>query len=381
MKKQLSRILPLAMVLATILLLTSCGHKHTNGEWTIDKEATCVENGSKIRSCECGEVETENIPAKGHTSGEWITDVEATCTETGTKYQICSVCSETIKSEIISANGHNGGQWITDVEATCKENGSKHQVCSVCSETIKNESIAANGHKGGNWITDVEATCTEDGSKHQVCSVCSETIKTEIIKSAGKHSYTSKVIKAATCTTKGEQKFTCSVCKYTYTEELSPKGHSWKSATCTSPKTCSVCKSTEGKALGHNKGTDGYCTRCNKKVTIDMNTIIGHPDKCNTTKYFGFCYYKNSADGIKVCWGGENLSKKTINYYTITVYFYNAVGDPAYSEITGKSSKTIKYVGPVSPGKDLVIFGIVDYVPVCSKVVIGEITVRMVHNL
>lgn len=336
MKKQLSRILPLAMVLATILLLTSCGHKHTYGEWTIDKEATCVENGSKIRSCECGEVETEHIPAKGHTSGEWITDVEATCTETGTK----------------------------------------HQICSVCSETLKNESIAANGHKGGKWITDVEATCTEDGSKHEVCSVCSETIKTEIIKSAGKHSYTSKVIKAATCTTKGEQEFTCSVCKYTYTEELSPKGHSWKSATCTSPKTCSACKSTDGKALGHNKGTDGYCTRCNKKVTIDMTTIIGNPDKCSTTKHFGFCYYKNSADGIKVCWGGENLSKKTINYYTITVYFFNAVGDPAYSEITGKSSKTIKYVGPVSPGKDLVIFGIVDYVPVCSKVAIGEITVE-----
>ena len=47
-----------------------------------------------------------------------------------------------------------------------------------------------------------------------------------------------------------------------------------------------------------------------------------------------------------------------------------------YSEITGKSSKTVKYVGPIKPNEDLIIFGIVDYVPACSKIVIGDITLE-----
>ena len=297
MKKMLFRIAPLMMTLITILLLvTACGHEHSFGEWTVEKDATCTDVGSKVRVCECGETETTTISAKGHTGGE--------------------------------------------------------------------------------WIVDANATCTENGSKHQVCSVCTDTIKTETIKSVGKHSYTSKVTTSATCTTDGVKTYTCSACQDTYTEKISAKGHSWKSATCIAPKTCSVCNATNGNALGHNKGANGYCTRCNEKLTIDMNTVVGNPNDCATTKYFGFCYYKNSVDGIKVCWGGENLSGKTINYYTVTVYFYNSVGDPAYSEITGESSKTIKYVGPVAPGEDLIIYGIVDYVPVCSKVVIGEITVE-----
>jgi len=257
MKKTLFRIVPLMITLiALLLLVTACGHEHAFGEWTVEKDATCTDVGSKVRTCECGETETETI------------------------------------------------------------------------------------------------------------------------KAVGKHSYTSKVTTSATCTTDGVKTYTCSACQNTYTEKISAKGHSWKSATCIAPKTCSVCNATNGNALGHNKGANGYCTRCNEKLTIDMNTVVGNPNDCATTKYFGFCYYKNSVDGIKVCWGGENLSDKTINYYTVTVYFYNSVGDPAYSEITGKSSKTIKYVGPVAPGEDLLIFGIVDYVPVCSKVEIGEITVE-----
>ena len=40
--------------------------------------------------------------------------------------------------------------------------------------------------------------------------------------------------------------------------------HSFADATCTSPKTCSVCKATEGEALGHTEeilaGKDATCT-------------------------------------------------------------------------------------------------------------------------
>ena len=48
----------------------------------------------------------------------------------------------------------------------------------------------------------------------------------------------------ATCT---EPK-TCTVCGAT---EGAPYGHSWTAATCTAPKTCTVCGATEGSASGH----------------------------------------------------------------------------------------------------------------------------------
>ncbi len=58
---------------------------------------------------------------------------------------------------------------------------------------------------------------------------------------------------------------TCSVCK---TTEGSSKGHEWNNATCTTPKTCSTCGSTEGDAAGH-KWSDATCTTPQTCFTCD----------------------------------------------------------------------------------------------------------------
>lgn len=68
--------------------------------------------------------------------------------------------------------------------------------------------------------------------------------------------------KEATCT----DPRTCSLCQKT---EGNPLGHVWQDATCLKPKTCSVCSATEGKALGHNWqdatcDTPKTCLRCEK---------------------------------------------------------------------------------------------------------------------
>ena len=98
------------------------------------------------------------------------------------------------------------------------------------------------------------------------------------------HSYTSSVTKEATCTEKGVTTYNCE-CGDGYTEEIdmiahsyadatctapktctvcgyesgSANGHSWKDATCTDPKTCTVCNATEGNANGHD-WNDATCT-------------------------------------------------------------------------------------------------------------------------
>lgn len=54
--------------------------------------------------------------------------------------------------------------------------------------------------------------------------------------------------------------------------------HKYSDATCTAPKTCSLCKKTDGKALGHNY-IEGVCERCKaadktyKSLTSDVWTV------------------------------------------------------------------------------------------------------------
>ena len=72
---------------------------------------------------------------------------------------------------------------------------------------------------------------------------------------------------AATCT---EPK-TCKIC---YTTEGEALGHDWAAATCTEPKTCKVCSTTSGSALGHNY-EGGACTVCGAEDPNKGLTIVG----------------------------------------------------------------------------------------------------------
>lgn len=75
------------------------------------------------------------------------------------------------------------------------------------------------------------------------------------------HKYTEAVTKEATCSEEGIKTFTCDNCKATYTEAIEKLAHTFADATCDTPKTCTVCKATEGEALGHSYA-QGKCSRC-----------------------------------------------------------------------------------------------------------------------
>lgn len=75
---------------------------HVWSDWTVTKEATCTEDGSKTRSCtSCGHPETEAIPAPGHDWGDWEVTKPSTETEDGSQIRTCKRCGET-ETEIIS---------------------------------------------------------------------------------------------------------------------------------------------------------------------------------------------------------------------------------------------------------------------------------------
>lgn len=90
----------------------------------------------------------------------------------------------------------------------------------------------------------------------------------------------------ATCTSPK----TCSHCDST---EGDPVGHKWTVATCDEPKTCSVCKITEGATLSH-QWEDATCVEpktcklCNKKE----GSALGHAwlnANCTTPKTCSTC--------------------------------------------------------------------------------------------
>lgn len=74
----------------------------------------------------------------------------------------------------------------------------------------------------------------------------------------------------ATC----ESPKSCSVCG---TTEGDPLGHTWVSATCTTPKTCSVCGDTLGSTASHNYSTLGKCMECG--ATKEYSNSYGYFSK------------------------------------------------------------------------------------------------------
>ena len=247
---------------------------HTFGDWTITKEPTTTETGSRERTCSiCKYTQEETIPVHehsihdeawkyddtehwqecscgeklnvaNHTYGDWKVTKEATETEAGSRERDCTVC-EYVQVEIIPEIGHEHG--IHD--ETWKYDKTQHwQECS-CGEKLN----VAN-HTYGDWKVTKEATETEAGSRERDCTVC-EYVQVEIIPEIGhehgihdetwkydktqhwqecscgeklnvaNHTYGDwKVTKEATETEEGSRERGCAVCEYVQTEAIPATG-------------------------------------------------------------------------------------------------------------------------------------------------------------
>lgn len=207
---------------------------------------------------------------------------EATCTEPRT----CTLCGAT-EGEAL------GHKWE---DATCTE----PKKCTVCGVTEGE----ATGHQ---WK---EATCTDprtctlcgategealghkwehnDELDEDICSVCGLTITEATLGYPCTHKWT-----PATCTAPK----TCTVCGSTRGE---PVDHSWVDATCTTPKTCSVCGATMGVANGH-KVSGITCTVCGQ-VVVTINDV-------------GVTYSDASGIDIKIETIDKVMGGDVISYY------------------------------------------------------------------
>ena len=208
------------------------GHTH-NYTANVTKEATCLENGEKKFTCECGDTYNETVPATNHAYDKSEKTNESksngkTVVTTVTTYT-CKNCKDTYsntKTEtVIPGHTHSYTSAVTS-QPTCTKAGVKTYSCS-CGGSYT-ETIAAKGHS---YTTKVVAPKEfEQGYTLHTCSNCGNSYKDNFTAQTHKHSYTSSVTKESTCTATGVKTYKCK-CGNSYTENIAAKGHDWKSKT------------------------------------------------------------------------------------------------------------------------------------------------------
>ena len=267
------------------------GHVHTYS-LAYSTAATCKEEGKVVKTCSCGDINTEVIPKSDHS---WKTSItkKATCTQNGEQTRTCSVCKITETEEIPKLE--HKYEIVRTVNATCSEIGCVTKVCKFCKNSI-DEEIPKKDHIYISNTTD--ATCVEDGSKDEKCVVCGDTKTIEIIKAKG-HEYKVTKEQAPTCMTTGVQESTCTRCgdkqivmlekiEHVYTNETLPAGcevDGYKKTYC---KFCEEVKEEIVlPATGHDyrsiaitpstctqHGTmEKKCSRCNNIVKEELDLI------------------------------------------------------------------------------------------------------------
>ncbi len=158
----------------------TCEHKdlvkdkttHTFGSWTIDKQATEYETGSRHRICTVCEYRVDDTIAKldhTHKAGDPVkeNEVAPTCEGYGSYDTVvyCTECNAEISrvNETISPLGHDYGEWAVKTPAKCQEDGTEERVCSRDPSHKETRKIEAIGHKWGEvtyeWSDDY-SNCT-----------------------------------------------------------------------------------------------------------------------------------------------------------------------------------------------------------------------------
>ena len=150
-------IFTLIFTTLTIFLLTACGHTHEFREWKIKTDSTCSAEGERIRSCACGEIESETILKKSH-SITVIAPVAPTCTESGTSAgTYCTVCAKYIEAPVTVAPRHNYSPSQLTVPS-CISMGANLYTCTACNASYT-EVLSSLGYNYSNASCSAPRTC------------------------------------------------------------------------------------------------------------------------------------------------------------------------------------------------------------------------------
>ncbi len=263
-KKPLSILLTLCLLLG-LSPLRAYAHTHDyGGPWITDLEPTCTALGRRYTTCTAAGCSDppytlyDDLPALGHLWGAWGPGIPAGCTTPGTTIRTCSRCSAS-ESNPTTALGHAWGPWVVGTPATCTVSGFTQRICSRCG-TSETTAIAALGHLWGPWVVGTPATCTLPGISQRACSRCSIS-ETSAIAALGHLWGPYAEVSPPTCTLPGTNERVCARCSARQTQVVAALMHLWgpyvlvTAPTCSAKgreeRTCSRCSLVQGRDLAH----------------------------------------------------------------------------------------------------------------------------------
>ena len=180
---------------------------------------------------------------------------DPTCTVGGNTSYVCSNCGDSYVISTTQATGHSYSSKVT--AATCTAQGYTTYTCAGCGNSYTNNYVTALGHIDANTDHKCDRNC---GKTDMGTHADSATDKDHVCDyGCG--------VKLESCSDKsGDGDHKCDICGAT-----DVTSHSYGSASCDKPATCSECGATTGSALGHiDANTDHKCDRnCGK---TDMGT-------------------------------------------------------------------------------------------------------------
>lgn len=278
----------------------------------VTKKPTCDEDGEELYTClTCPEdnaaTKTEPIAALGHTWDEGEVTTDPTCTEKGVKTFHCTVCEDGEKTEDVPANGHN---YVDGYCSVCNKmepilipfttanhtntgsplNSNFNGVEGLQIEGIKVSDWTEWG--GGSSLNKSITIYVDPVYKNDPVTIrllaksgyaaesglFASPVTVQLADGVGEHLSRTNKIQMDGLPQYVKANFGCFV--YFKLGECTGE-HTWAAATCTEPKTCSVCYKTEGEALGHSWDENSTCTVCGKSNKI-TDIQVSHPNMTTT---------------------------------------------------------------------------------------------------
>ena len=349
-----------SVVKASVTVTTP--HTHVYDQTSTDAAhlktpATCTEAAVYYKSCTCGENGEETFTSGSALGHDYTKEVEnntylktaaSNCTEYNVYWYACSRCDANAKDDAeatdkyytsTTAGNHSftekiedAAHYVTGTGTDCRSVKKYYFDCAYCNQigTTTWDSITYGPHNyAATWSSDADGHWHEcslchdkkDNAAHTPGAVATETTPQKCTKCdyiitpalGHTHSLTPVAAKPATCTTDGNKAYyVCSGCSKWYEDAtgnveitdhssvvIGHPGHDWADATCTAPKTCKRCDTTEGTALGHSYSTElkkdasqhwHECSRCHDKKDIADHDY-------GTDKTCDICGYTKSSGG------------------------------------------------------------------------------------
>ena len=362
---------------------------------------TCTEAGYTTYTCACGATENRDpVAALGHSHTSSVTN--PTCTEAGYTTFTCN-CGDTYTDSEVAALGHDYDRSVT--APTCTAAGYTTFSCGICDDTYTGEEVAALGHKDedndcmcdtcntivnyGTLEAPLTATQAYELNKNLADKQYSaqKFYVTGTVKSIGStgNFYSNVIITDGTTDFlifsinmgDGITGFTKNdvIVAYGFIQNYGGKiemtgsssagvdypyalvvvdscaeGHDFAEATCTAPKTCKVCGTTEGNALEHTY-VNGVCSACNaEEPSGELTEYYLQATIDGTTYYFtgtvssgkgaittdvtkaAIIYKEDVSDGFYL-YMLENGTKK----------YLNITGDTTSSFAVSTTAQVLKY--------------------------------------